>query len=66
MTTVAKSTSESEKRKPGNLQAKIDAELFDRTQMLATKQRRYPRDVVEDALRQYLPAAEKAAGLQTS
>lgn len=53
------------KRPLGNLQAKIDGDLFDRLRLLATRrtvveQRQvHPRDLVEEALEQYLPKAEK-------
>lgn len=56
-------------RPPGHLQAKIDAELFDRIGLLAARRtaqegkRIYPRDLVEEALEKYLPTAERAVEL---
>jgi hypothetical protein len=50
----------------GQLQAKIDADLLDRADQLAARrsiqERRkvFRRDVIEDALRDHLPRAERA------
>ena len=48
------------KRPLGHLQAKIDERLLDRTRVLAARRNRPPRDVIEEALKAYLPEAERA------
>jgi hypothetical protein len=54
------------KRPLGQLQAKIDAGLLGRVGLLAARRtahegrRVYPRDLIEEALEQYVPKAEQA------
>lgn len=65
MTTVAEKVESQEKPRVGHLQAKIDVGLFDRLGVLAARRtaqegrKIYPRDIVEEALTEYLPAQER-------
>jgi hypothetical protein len=71
MSTITETHELRENSRPlGNLQAKIDADLLDEADLIATRQtikeRRkvFRRDVVEAALRAYLPQARKALEAQ--
>jgi hypothetical protein len=58
---VAEKTKPVKKRKLGALQAKIDQKLIARTRIVAARMNCPPRDVVEKALLDYLPKAERDA-----
>lgn len=60
MNTITEPTERQVKRPLGHLQAKIDEPLLDRTRVLAARRKCPPRDIVEEALEQYLPKAERA------
>ncbi len=60
MTTITEPRESQLKRPLGHLQAKIDEPLLDRTRVLAARRKCPPRDIVEEALSEYLPKAERA------